>query len=150
MHPEPTVTSLPACQAGAVFEPALHLRKPGHRIPRQLLLTAAALLGLAGCASVPAPTAQMALANAAVNSAVAAGGVEMAPTETALAREKLRRAQAAMATEDHAGALRLSQQAQADAQLAEAKAQAEKARRSAQALQEAGRVLREEMARQPR
>jgi hypothetical protein len=55
-----------------------------------------------------------------------------------------------MSTEDHAGALRLSQQAQADAQLAEAKAQAEKARRSALALQDAGRVLREEMARQPK
>jgi hypothetical protein len=68
----------------------------------------------------------------------------------ALSRDKLRRAQAAMEAKDHDSALRLSQQAQVDAQLAQAKAEAEKARRSALALQEAGRVLREEMARQPR
>ena len=127
MHTQPTTTS----------------RVP-QRLRRSLPLVLSVLL-LAACAGMPPPTAQMALASAAVNSAVAAGAVEMA-----LSREKLRRAQTAMAAEDHATALRLSQQAQADAQLAEAKAEAEKARRSAQALQEAGRALREEMARQPK
>lgn len=111
---------------------------------------AAAVLVLAACASTPPPTAQMALATAAVTSAAAAGGVEMAPAEMALSREKLRRAQTAMDAKDHDTALLLSQQAQADAQLAQVKAEAEKARRSALALQEAGRALREEMARQPR
>ena len=111
---------------------------------------AATVLVLAACASTPPPTAQMALATAAVTSAAAAGGVEMAPAEMALSREKLRRAQTAMDAKDHDTALLLSQQAQADAQLAQAKAEAEKARRSALALQEAGRALREEMARQPR
>ena len=111
---------------------------------------AAAVLVLAACASTPPPTAQMALATAAVASATAAGGVEMAPAEMALSREKLRRAQTALDAKDHDTALLLSQQAQADAQLAQAKAEAEKARRSALALQEAGRALREEMARQPR
>ena len=132
MHTQPTTTS----------------RVP-QRLRRSLPLVLSVLL-LAACAGMPPPTAQMALASAAVNSAVAAGAVEMAPAEMALSREKLRRAQTAMAAEDHATALRLSQQAQADAQLAEAKAEAEKARRSAQALQEAGRALREEMARQPK
>ena len=121
------------------------------RSPRRVqAVLAAALLVLAACASTPPPTAQMALASAAVTSAAAAGGVEMAPAEMALAREKMRRAQTAMDAKDHETALRLSQQAQADAQLAQAKAEAEKARRSALALQEAGRALREEMARQPR
>ena len=64
--------------------------------------------------------------------------------------DKLRRAQTALDAKDHDTALMLSQQAQADAQVAQAKAEAEKARRSAMALQEAGRALREEMARQPR
>lgn len=114
------------------------------------VLAAAAVLVLAACASTPPPTAQMALATAAVTSAAAAGGVEMAPAEMALSREKLRRAQTAMDAKDHDTALMLSQQAQADAQLAQVKAEAEKARRSALALQEAGRALREEMARQPR
>ena len=114
------------------------------------VFAAAAVLALAACASTPPPTAQMALATAAVTSAAAAGGVEMAPAEMALSREKLRRAQTAMDAKDHDTALMLSQQAQADAQLAQVKAEAEKARRSALALQEAGRALREEMARQPR
>ncbi len=114
----------------------------------QAALAGAALV-LAACASTPPPTAQMALATAAVTSAAAAGGVEMAPAEMALSREKLRRAQTAMDAKDNSTALMLSQQAQADAQLAQAKAEAEKARRSAMALQEAGRALREEMARQP-
>ena len=122
---------------------------PRYSARRVNLVLAGALLLLAACASTPPPTAQMALANAAVTSATAAGGVEMAPAEMALAREKLRRAQTAMDAKDHDTALRLSQQAQADAQLAQAKAEAEKARRSALALQEAGRALREEMARQP-
>ena len=125
----------------------------GLRSPRRaatLSGAAAALLVLAACASTPPPTAQMALANAAVSSAAAAGGVEMAAAEMALSRDKLRRAQTAMDAKDYDTALRMSQQAQADAQLAEAKAQAEKARRSAVALQDAGRALREEMARQPR
>jgi len=123
------------------------------RRPRRLATlsgVAAALLVLAACASTPPPVAQMALANAAVSSAAAAGGVEMAAAEMALSRDKLRRAQTAMDAKEYETALRLSQQAQADAQVAEAKAQAEKARRSAMALQDAGRALREEMARQPR
>lgn len=134
MHPHPNLQSSP--------------RSPA---PRRLgLALAAALLVLGACATTPPPTAQMALATAAVSSAAAAGGVELAPAEMALSRDKLRRAQAAMEAKDHDSALRLSQQAQVDAQLAQAKAEAEKARRSALALQEAGRVLREEMARQPR
>jgi hypothetical protein len=68
----------------------------------------------------------------------------------AIARDKMNRANQAVASKDNDSALTLAQQAQVDAQVAEAKAEAVKARKSAVALQEAGRALREEMARQPR
>lgn len=110
-----------------------------------------AVLALSACASTPPPpTAQMAVATAAVAHAAAAGSAEYAPAELAMARDKMGRANVALAAKDHEGALRLAQQAQLDAQLAEAKTEAEKARKAAVAMQDAGRALREEMARQPR
>jgi hypothetical protein len=107
-------------------------------------------LALAGCASTPVPTTQLALSEAAVAHAAAAGSTELAPAEMAIARDKMNRANQAVAGKDNASALTLAQQAQVDAQLAEAKAESVKAGKSAVALQEAGRALREEMARQPR
>lgn len=109
-----------------------------------------ALVALAACASLPPPTEQMAVAHAAVAHAVGAGSTEFAPAELALARDKMTRADRAMASKDYATALTLSQQAQLDAQVAEAKSESAKAGKSAVALQEASRALREEMARQPR
>jgi hypothetical protein len=79
---------------------------------------------------------------------VAAGSVELAPVEMTMAREKMVRANQAMAAKDYPTALTLSQQAQLDAQLAEAKTESAKAGKSVVALEEASRALREEMARQ--
>jgi len=107
----------------------------------------AATLALAACATTPPPTAQMALANAALAHAVGAGGAELAPAEMALARDKMIRANQAMATKDYGTALVLSQQVQLDAQVAEARAESARAGKSATALQEASRALSEEMAR---
>lgn len=125
-----------------------------HRRAPQALLGAAlcgAVLTLAACASgPPPPTAQMAVANAAVAHATAAGSAEYAPTEMNMAREKLNRATTAMAAKDHENATRLAHEAQLDAQVAEAKTEAAKAQKAATAMQDAGRALREEMARQPR
>lgn len=109
-----------------------------------------ALLALVGCASTPPPTAQMAVAQAAVTHAVDAGSVEFAPADMALARDKMTRAHAALANKDNDTALSLAQQAEADAQLAEAKSEAAKAQRSAAAVRDADRALREEMARKPK
>ena len=106
-----------------------------------------ALLSLAACATTPPPTEQMAVSNAALAHAVGAGSAEFAPTEMAMARDKMARANLALNARDNDTALSLAQQAQLDAQLAEAKTEAAKSRKSALALQEAGRVLREEMAR---
>lgn len=111
-----------------------------------LRATAVAALGLLGaCASTPAPTNQMAVSNAALAHAVAAGSAQYAPREMALARDKMARANLAIVAKDNDTALALAQQAQLDAQLAESKAESAKARQSAEALDEATRVLREEM-----
>lgn len=105
---------------------------------------------VAGCASVPVPTEQIAVSKAAVANAVGAGGLEFAPAEMRTAQEKLDRANQAMAAEDYERARWLAEQAQVDAQLAVAKARSGKAQRAAYALQEDSRVLREELNRKSR
>jgi len=105
------------------------------------------LLGLAACASLPPPTAQLAVSTAAVAHAAAAGG-QTAPTpELALARDKLQRANRALADKDHLAAGRLAQQAQVDALVAESRAETAKARLAAQEVQAAGQALADELAR---
>jgi hypothetical protein len=111
------------------------------------LAGAAALALLGACASTPPPTDQMAVSNAALAHASAAGSAELAPLETAMARDKLARARTAMANKDNDLALTLAQQAQVDAQLAESKSESIKARKSADAMEAANRALRDEMAR---
>lgn len=100
---------------------------------------------VAGCASVPAPTEQIAVSNAAVANAVGAGGPEFAPAEMRAAQDKLSRANQAMAAKDYERARWLAEEAQVDAQLAVTKARSAKAQKAAYALQEDSRVLREEL-----
>jgi Domain of unknown function (DUF4398) len=116
-------------------------------LPRMSLLTVGALV-LAGCASAPVPTEQIAVSRAAISQATSAGAGEFAPAELGLARDKMARADAAVAAGEGERALPLAQQAQADAQVAGAKAAAIKARRAADTVLEASRALREEMSRQ--
>lgn len=106
---------------------------------------AAGLIFLAGCASIPAPTEQVAVTTEAVAHAAGAGATEMAPAELRTARDKLEQARQAMASKDYGRARTLAQQAQLDARLAEAKTDSIKARKAADALREDGRVLREEI-----
>ncbi|MFN4352245.1 MAG: DUF4398 domain-containing protein [Hylemonella sp.] len=117
----------------------------------KLLLTpwlAGLALALTACASgPPAPTEQMAVSAAAIEQAVSAGAPELAPRELGTARDKLARAKVAMDADDNTLALRLAEQAQADAQLAVTKARTAKAEKAAAALAEDRRVLREEMQR---
>jgi hypothetical protein len=100
---------------------------------------------LAGCASVPPPTEQIAVSKSAIANAASAGGVEHAPTEMRNAQEKMDRASRAMAKEDYALARSLAEEAQADARLAEKKAESAKAQKAAVVMQEDIRVLREEI-----
>ena len=100
---------------------------------------------IAGCASVPPPTEQMAVSKSAIANAVSAGGSEYAPVEMRAAQEKMDRANRAMAKEEFEDARRLAEAAQADARLAEKKAESAKAQKAASVTQDDIRVLREEM-----
>ena len=112
-------------------------------------VAAAAVLVLAGCASpqkAPA-TADVAVSRNAVENAVSAGSAELAPAETSAAREKMMRANQALAAKDYKLARELAIQAQADAKLAQSKANSAKATAAANALDEDLRVLRQEVER---
>lgn len=113
-----------------------------------LLVTTTAWLG--GCASAPMPTADLAVADAAVRTANNSATREDAPAELQRATDKLASARQAVAAKDHERARELAQQARVDAQAAEVHAQAVRARKAALDSQDAARVLREELDRKPR
>lgn len=118
------------------------------QILRGIGITVAAAVFMAGCASTPtnpAPTEQMAVSKAALNSAASAGGNEFAPLQLKSAMEKMDGAEQAIAKKDYVRARQLAEQAQVDAQLAEAMARSAKAQKAADALQEDSRVLRQEL-----
>ena len=100
---------------------------------------------VAGCASIPPPTEQMAVSKSAIANAVSAGGSEYASVEMRAAQDKMDRANRAMDKEDYENARRLAEEAQVDARLAEKKAQSAKAQKAASVTQDDIRVLREEM-----
>jgi hypothetical protein len=122
-------------------------------IPRNYQLTqlccAAALLALTACTSpqkAPA-TADVAVSKNAVENAVSAGAADLAPAEINAARDKMMRANAALAAKDYTLARDLATQAQADAKLAQSKANSTKAQAAAAALDADLRVLRNEVER---
>lgn len=112
------------------------------------LLCGIAVATTFGCSSMKTPaTADVAVSKAAVNSAASADGAQYAPLEMRSAREKLAKANKAMASKDYEDAADLANQAEADANLARGKAASAKAKIAADALQEDIRVLREELRR---
>lgn len=114
--------------------------------PWLALLGGSFLLLSVGCTSLKTPaTADVAVSKAAVDNAAAAGGVQFAPVEMTLAREKMARANAAMTDKNYELARELATAAQADAKLAQSKADSAKAQAAATALQDDIRVLREEL-----
>ena len=112
------------------------------------VLLAGGVLLVAGCASTPAPTAQLAVSKAAVEHASSAGTTEFAPVELQSAKDKLARAEKVMAQEHYELARQLAEEAQADARLAEAKSETAQAQKAAQDSQAASRALRQEINRQ--
>lgn len=100
---------------------------------------------LAGCASIPPPTEQMAVSTSALANAVSAGGSEYASVEMRTAQEKMDRANRAMDKKEYENARWLAEEAQADARLAEKKAHSAKAQKAASVMQDDIRVLREEI-----
>jgi hypothetical protein len=114
-------------------------------------LSIVALSVTTGCSSLKTPaTADVAVSKAAVDSAAGAGAMEFAPVEMNSARDKMVRANKAMASKDYQLARDLAAQAQADAKLAQGKANSAKAQTAADALQDDIRVLREELDRNNR
>jgi hypothetical protein len=99
---------------------------------------------LAACAGAPAPNAQLAVAQAAVERASGSAAAE-APLELAAARDKINRAQVAYSNKDYALARQLAEQAEADAGLAEAQARFVRAQRALEEVRSGIRQMREEM-----
>lgn len=122
----------------------LHTSKP-KKLQLGFGLCASTLLLIAGCASIPAPTEQMAVSKVAVNNASSAGGNEYAPVLLRTAMEKMDAAEEAMRQEDYVLARQLAEQAQVDAQLAAATARSSKAQKAAGVVHEGNRVLRQEL-----
>jgi hypothetical protein len=101
-----------------------------------------------GCSSLKNPaTTDIAVTNAAVESAVAAGGSQFAPVEMNAARTKLAQARQAFDASDYERAMGLSDQSRADAKLAQGKANSAKARAAADALEDGIQILRNEIKR---
>ena len=111
-----------------------------------LLCAVVAMLALGACASQKTPaTADVAVSRAAVENATSAGAAELAPAEMQSARDKLMRANQALAAKDYGVARELANQASVDAKLAQSKANSAKATSAADELQQSIRVLREEL-----
>ncbi|MFO7602200.1 MAG: DUF4398 domain-containing protein [Gammaproteobacteria bacterium] len=122
-------------------------RYDAHRIMTHVSLggIAGVVLLVTGCASMPPPTEQMAVAKASVTRAASVGGNEYAPIELRSATEKMTAAEQAMADENYVKAQRLAEQAQVDAKLAETKAALAKAEVAVRNAEESNRILRQEM-----
>lgn len=106
----------------------------------------AALALLSACASAPPPNEQLAVGRAAVARAEAPAAAD-APIEMAAARDKLARANLALANKDPVLARQLAEQAEADATLAEAQARSTRSQKALAQVREGIRQLREEAAR---
>jgi hypothetical protein len=119
------------------------------RLPRS---TAQWLCGLAiavaavGCASDKTPaTADDAVSRAAVDSATSSGAADLAPAELASARDKMMRANQALAAKDYKAAKEWADLASADAQLAQSKANTAKATSAANEVQQSVNAMRDEI-----
>ena len=116
--------------------------------PRFTRLVAAAALAIvaAGCATEPVrPTEAFVRARAAIEQADRSGAGEFAPTDLAAARDKLARAEAESGrSQPTVGAVRLADEATADAELAGGRARAKKAAVAANEVDKSVDALRVE------
>jgi len=110
-----------------------------------MIIGAVMMLGLAACASDPAPEREMAAAEVAVENAEEADAAARASGPYALARDKLERAREAIADGENEEARRLAEQALVDAELAEAQARSQQAEENAAELRASIETLREEL-----
>jgi Domain of unknown function (DUF4398) len=101
-------------------------------------------LALTACASVPAPKEQLAVSRSAIERANSTAATD-SPVELAAGRDKLARAELAMADKNYVLAKQLAEQAEADAVLAEALARSTRSERALAEVRESVRALREEL-----
>jgi hypothetical protein len=106
--------------------------------------TFAAMLGIAGCASTPAPHAKVASSEAAIRAAQETGGgnVPQAALHLKLAEEQLQSAKALIRDNDNKRAEYVLMRAQADAELAIALTRAAAANAKAGTAVDAARAVR--------
>jgi len=123
------------------------------RLTRTIKIAGAASIAMlaAGCVTVsaPAPTRQLALADAAIADAVSADAAQFAAADLNNAQRKRARAHDEMAQGDYADAQDLAEEAEVDARLAATRARSTKSARAAAAVQESIRALDGELARTP-
>jgi hypothetical protein len=118
-----------------------------YHVGRRGIMIGGLVVGLAACASEPAPEAEIAAAEVAVDEAEDANAPAQASGPYELARDKLDRARDAMEDGENLEARRLAEEALADAQLAEAQARSEVARHNAAELRASIETLQDELAR---
>jgi len=106
-----------------------------------------AALFVAGCASAPAPTAQLEAARQAIADADSAQAAKHAAPELGQARSKLAAAEAAVQNEDMDNAARLAEEARVDAQLADARTAAVKAQAANEEIRRSNSAVLDEMQR---
>ncbi len=113
------------------------------------IAVAAALAALGvGCGSNETrPTEELTRARTLIDQAERTGGRQFASAELQMAREKLRRADAAAQEEEHAVARRLAVEASLDAELAAAKSRSGQAEAAAEEIAASVSTLRDEAAR---
>ena len=109
------------------------------------LFAALCAMALAACSTTTAPTEQIALGNASIEAAQAAGVGQPGQPDLMQARDKLARAQAAARAGDNVKAMRLAEEADVDAQVARSRVAADKSRRAAAELDASLAALREEL-----
>lgn len=119
---------------------------PGRWRPVAPILGVTAALSLAACAGAPEPREQMALGRAAVDRVSGPAGAE-APVDVAAARDKITRANRALADKDFVLARQLAEQAEADAALAEARSRSVRSDVALEEVRASIRALRAEIAR---
>jgi len=113
-------------------------------LQRLLPAALASAMLLAGCASEPPPREQLAVSRAAVERVAGPAAAE-APDDVAAARDKINRANVAMASKDYVLARQLAEQAEADAALAEARARSQRSSDALGEVRKSIQLLRTEL-----
>ncbi|WP_313739343.1 DUF4398 domain-containing protein [Pseudomonas sp.] len=125
---------------------------PPNRRNRRLRIStltfAMAVLGLAGCASDPAPVEQLRLSEQALEQAKAVGASDEV-AEFTLAQDKLERARGNMLAQEFRDARLRAEQAELDARLAEARVLTQKSEAQLATVQTRVDRLRKQLAVQP-